>query len=193
MTRKWSIFGDPMIDSDEAPPRSDPMLTKLQELEEMGAKLLAAARKLPSGPDRHKLLQEVGRFRAQIAALQGEGNVTATLRPPWTPAQDKELQALVLSSNSVETIAKVLNRSDKALRTPAFDALIDVMHEARLLRFGTGKAHLGAAFHALWVFVETLGLVLWHCAPHGWLLAPCALRFHNWKVAATNQNLPFTR
>ena len=57
-----------------------------------------------------------------------------------------------------------LNRSDKALRTPAFDALIDVMHEARLLRFDAGKAHLGAAFHALRVFVETPGLILWHCA-----------------------------
>jgi hypothetical protein len=50
---------------------------KLQELEEMGAKLQAAARKLPSGPDRHNLLQEVGRFRAQIVALQ-----CADLRPP---------------------------------------------------------------------------------------------------------------
>jgi hypothetical protein len=41
------------------------------------------------------------------------------------------------------------------------------MHEARLVRFGAGKAHLGAAFHALRVFVETPGLVLWHCAaPH---------------------------
>jgi len=79
------------------------------------------------------------------------------------------------------------------LRTPAFDALIDVMHEARLVRFGAGKAHLGAAFHALWVFVETFGLVLCHC-PTAWLmLASCWLRFHNLKVAATNQNLPFTR
>jgi hypothetical protein len=49
---------------------------KLQELEEIGAKLQAAARKLPSGPDRHNLLQEVGRFRAQIVALQ-----SADLRP----------------------------------------------------------------------------------------------------------------
>ena len=49
---------------------------KLQELEEMGAKLQAAARKLPSGPDRHNLLQEVRRFRAQIVALQ-----SADLRP----------------------------------------------------------------------------------------------------------------
>jgi hypothetical protein len=85
-----------------------------------------------------------------------------------------------------------LNRSDKTLRTPAFNALIDVMHEARLVRFGAGKAHLAAAFHAIRVFVEALDLALWHCPPHEWLMAPGKLRFHNWKVAATNRNLPFT-
>jgi hypothetical protein len=37
------------------------------------------------------------------------------------------------------------------------------MHEARLVRFGAGNAHRGAAFHALRVFVETLGLVLALC------------------------------
>jgi hypothetical protein len=51
------------------------MLTKLQELEEMqemAAKLLAAARQLPPGQDRHNALREVGRFRVRIAALQGD-------------------------------------------------------------------------------------------------------------------------
>ena len=43
---------------------------KLRELEEMGVKLQAAARKLRLGPDRHDILQEIGRFRAQIVALQ---------------------------------------------------------------------------------------------------------------------------
>jgi len=38
--------------------------TKLQELEEMAAKLLATARKLPPGPDRRNILQEIGRFRS---------------------------------------------------------------------------------------------------------------------------------
>jgi hypothetical protein len=47
--------------------------TKLQELEEMATKLLATARKLPPGPDRHNILQEIGRFRAQIIALQSAG------------------------------------------------------------------------------------------------------------------------
>ena len=43
---------------------------KLQELEEMGVKLQATARNLPSGPDRHNILQEIGRLRAQVAALE---------------------------------------------------------------------------------------------------------------------------
>jgi hypothetical protein len=47
--------------------------TKLQELEVMASKLLATARKLPPGPDRHEILQEIGRFRSQIIALQGAG------------------------------------------------------------------------------------------------------------------------
>jgi hypothetical protein len=45
--------------------------------------------------------------------------MTATPRPPWTVEQDKELQALILSANSVETIAKVLNRTAKAVRRRA--------------------------------------------------------------------------
>jgi hypothetical protein len=49
---------------------------RLQELEEMGAKLQATAHTLPSGPDRRNILQEIGRFRARIVALQG-----ADLRP----------------------------------------------------------------------------------------------------------------
>ena len=57
-----------------------------------------------------------------------------------------------------------LNRSDKALRTPASSALIDVMHEARLVRlgFGAGKAHLRAAFYAHRVNVETPCIAPWH-------------------------------
>ena len=49
---------------------------KLQEMEEMGTELQASARRLPSGITRDNMLQEIGRFRAQIAALQG-----ADLRP----------------------------------------------------------------------------------------------------------------
>jgi hypothetical protein len=42
------------------------MLTRLQELEELAAKLLATARKLPPGPSRHNALQLIGRFRVQL-------------------------------------------------------------------------------------------------------------------------------
>lgn len=47
--------------------------TKLQELDEMAAKLIATALKLPPGPERSNILREVGRFRSQIIALQGIG------------------------------------------------------------------------------------------------------------------------
>jgi hypothetical protein len=43
---------------------------RLQELEEMAAKLQATARNLSLEPDRRNMLQEIGKFRAQITALQ---------------------------------------------------------------------------------------------------------------------------
>jgi hypothetical protein len=43
---------------------------RLQELQEMAAKLLATAAELPPGQDHHNALREIARFRAQIAALQ---------------------------------------------------------------------------------------------------------------------------
>jgi len=44
---------------------------RLQVMEQTGAALLQAnARKLPSGPDRDELLQDIGKFRGQVAALQ---------------------------------------------------------------------------------------------------------------------------
>jgi Myb-like DNA-binding domain len=42
--------------------------------------------------------------------------MTGTPRAPWTPEQDKKLRALVLSANSVNTIAKALNRTTFAVR-----------------------------------------------------------------------------
>jgi hypothetical protein len=53
------------------------MKAELQELEEWAAELQATARQLQPGPDPHDLLQEVGRFRAQVAALQA--NLLPTL------------------------------------------------------------------------------------------------------------------
>jgi hypothetical protein len=43
---------------------------RLKELEELAAKLLETARKLPSGQDHHNALHEIERFRARISALQ---------------------------------------------------------------------------------------------------------------------------
>jgi hypothetical protein len=42
----------------------------MQDLEELGAKLLEAARKLPSGPARHDALKEIGRLRAQLSSVK---------------------------------------------------------------------------------------------------------------------------
>jgi len=52
---------------------------RLLELEEMGTKLQATAQALPSGPDRNDILQEIGRFRARIVALQGADSPPAQL------------------------------------------------------------------------------------------------------------------
>jgi hypothetical protein len=43
---------------------------RLQELEEMAAKLLETARKLPPGEDYQNALQEIGRFLAKIDVLK---------------------------------------------------------------------------------------------------------------------------
>jgi hypothetical protein len=43
---------------------------RLNELEEMAAKLLEVAGKLPAGQERHNALREVARFRARITDLQ---------------------------------------------------------------------------------------------------------------------------
>jgi hypothetical protein len=45
--------------------------------------------------------------------------MTGTPRAPWTPEHDKELRALVLSANSVDTIAKAPNRTTFAVRRRA--------------------------------------------------------------------------
>ena len=45
-------------------------LQRLLELEAMAPPLLATARKLPRGQDRHELLKEIGRLRVRINALR---------------------------------------------------------------------------------------------------------------------------
>jgi hypothetical protein len=44
---------------------------RLQEVQEMAAKLLATAGELPPGQDHHNALREIARFHGQIVALQG--------------------------------------------------------------------------------------------------------------------------
>jgi hypothetical protein len=41
----------------------------MQDLEDMVAKLLESARKLPPGPERHALLKQIGVFRARLDAV----------------------------------------------------------------------------------------------------------------------------
>jgi hypothetical protein len=43
---------------------------RLQAMEKTGAALQANARKLSSGPDRDELLQDIEKFRRQVAVLQ---------------------------------------------------------------------------------------------------------------------------
>ena len=57
---------------------------RLQGLEEMAAKLIATARELPPGQDHHNALREIGRFRAQIAALKGaDPNASVAASGRW--------------------------------------------------------------------------------------------------------------
>jgi hypothetical protein len=46
---------------------------RLQVMEEMAAELLATARKLPPSQERHEILKEIGKMRAQIDALKAKG------------------------------------------------------------------------------------------------------------------------
>jgi hypothetical protein len=64
----------------------------------------------------------------------GEGEMTGTPRRPWTPERDKELRALVLSANSVDTIAKALNRTTFAVRRRANTLRLPLRKIARLRR-----------------------------------------------------------
>ena len=52
---------------------ADQTRKEMQDLEAMAAKLLATARKLPSGQDRHDILKQIGKFRARITALKAKG------------------------------------------------------------------------------------------------------------------------
>ena len=65
---------------------------RLQELEEMAAKLLATARKLPPGQDHHNALREIGRFLAQIAALK-DADPNASMAAPAHASDEPSIAA----------------------------------------------------------------------------------------------------
>jgi hypothetical protein len=41
----------------------------MKDLEDMAAKLLETARKLPRGPERYAVLKQIGTFRIKLAAI----------------------------------------------------------------------------------------------------------------------------
>jgi len=43
---------------------------RLQELEDMATRLLATVRQIPPGQVRHEVLEQIGKIRIRIAALQ---------------------------------------------------------------------------------------------------------------------------
>jgi hypothetical protein len=45
-----------------------------EDLEEIAAKLLQSARRLPHGPERQKILKQISSFRVRIAALKAKMN-----------------------------------------------------------------------------------------------------------------------
>jgi hypothetical protein len=54
---------------------------RLLELEEMSQSLLKTAQGLPPGQERQDALREIGKFRAQIAALRGPDLPSANRGP----------------------------------------------------------------------------------------------------------------
>jgi hypothetical protein len=104
---------------------------RLQELEEMAAKLLATARKLPPGQDHHNALQEISSSRADswLATLrftagiprrtEGKRKMTGP-RPagrPWTLTDDDMLRKLLVSGMKHRRIAQRMKRSIGAVQS----------------------------------------------------------------------------
>jgi hypothetical protein len=52
---------------------SDSAETQRHALDQIAAKLLQAASKLPQGAERHDLLKEIGKIRSQIFELKAKG------------------------------------------------------------------------------------------------------------------------
>jgi hypothetical protein len=52
---------------------SDNAETQHEKLDQIAARLLQAASKLPQGAERHDFLKEIGKIRSQIYALKAKG------------------------------------------------------------------------------------------------------------------------
>ena len=61
------------------------------DLEELAAKLLQSALKLPHGPERQKILEQISGFRVRIDVLTAKMNTTAAEKG------DKQLKAMASS------------------------------------------------------------------------------------------------
>ena len=53
------------------------------------------------------------------AGVKGEGEVMVPRNILWTPEEDDKLRSLIISSKDIATIAKQLNRTQKAIRDRA--------------------------------------------------------------------------
>ena len=75
MSRRQGIAGCPAIEklgrTGMTEKLAPPLAARPQELEEMAARLLALARKLPPGQQRYDIVREIRQFRMQIADLKG--------------------------------------------------------------------------------------------------------------------------
>jgi hypothetical protein len=74
-----------------------------------------------------------------------------------------------------------LKRRNKALRTTAFSAFVNVMHEARFIRFGAGKSHLSIALYASKGFIEPLGPASGHRCPLQFCNPPHVSTLRTWR------------
>jgi hypothetical protein len=103
---------------------------ELQELEGMARRLLAAAAKLPPGPDRIDLFKEIGSFRSQMqriglqarkSMIEDKRTMTTGKRRVWLRADDEGLRKMAAAGASLSQIAAQIGRSMSSVRTRALN------------------------------------------------------------------------